>query len=225
MGNAYYAGWVLSMAKRPQICQDFGTENQEVLGDIVEAALGICYLCTIFPTQLDFVMRRPNTMWRRMETSMLQHTPASTYGLAKKRGGNVTVQTPSAVLELSRTLQENPIFEDTVLEGQLTSPTFVSAEQETLPPQSDSSTPADPHYLQTLMTSVCGYCNDQQPLESCVCVYAQFLRTVLINFRFVATSNWEKCDTLLHDILTNEQANKRRRLVSTPIDEPSSSST
>jgi hypothetical protein len=110
MGNAYYAGWVLSMAKRPQICKDFGTENQEVLGDIVEAALGICYLCTIFPEQLHFVMRKPNTMWRRMETSMLQHTPTSTEGLAKKRGGTVTFKTPESVLELSRTLQENPIL-------------------------------------------------------------------------------------------------------------------
>jgi hypothetical protein len=106
------------------------------------------------------------------------------------------------------------------LEGQLASPTLVSVIEETSLPHTENPTLADPHYLQTLIASTCGYCNDEFSLESCNCVYAQFLRTVLTNFRFVATSNWEKCDTLLQDILANEQANKKRRITSTPVHEP-----
>ena len=69
VGNNTYAAWLEALAgsKMSQI----PTRSIESMGDVVEAALGVCYLGCTFPSLLDKVINRPNEMWRRIETSIM----------------------------------------------------------------------------------------------------------------------------------------------------------
>ena len=44
------------------------------MGDMVEAALGVCHVVSLYPVALIDVWERPNNMWRMLETSIMSRT-------------------------------------------------------------------------------------------------------------------------------------------------------
>ena len=69
LSNYTYSGWLGAVAGMRY--NEVRTTNQEVQGDMVEAALGLCYLASVFPKQFFDILPQPNTHWRRLETSLL----------------------------------------------------------------------------------------------------------------------------------------------------------
>ena len=49
---------------------EFNVTNTETLADIVEAALGCCYLASTYPKYLLRLFPRPNELWSRIENSI-----------------------------------------------------------------------------------------------------------------------------------------------------------
>jgi hypothetical protein len=64
--NETYAAWLWHALRGQQL----PSLNQERLGDIVEAGLGLLYLATMYPSNFADFLPNPNLMWRRIETSM-----------------------------------------------------------------------------------------------------------------------------------------------------------
>ena len=85
-------------------------------GDMVEAALGLCYIALCYPKEFEEILPEPNLLWRRMETSILssrsRFVPRDIQ--SKKRTGTTRLSWVDVeeIQEYSERLVPNPILSD-----------------------------------------------------------------------------------------------------------------
>ncbi len=68
MNNQNYAAWLYAIAGTR--AQELNSTNRERLGDMVENGLTICMIVDQYTTDFGWLLRDPNGMWGRMETSI-----------------------------------------------------------------------------------------------------------------------------------------------------------
>ena len=68
MANQNYAAWLYAIAGIR--VQELNSTNRERLGDMVEKGLTMCLIVDQYPTDFGWLLRDPNGMWGRMETSI-----------------------------------------------------------------------------------------------------------------------------------------------------------
>ena len=71
LSNRIYATWLRTLASTAQRWERIESRNVEFMGDMVEAALGVCHLVSLYPVALIDVLERPNNTWRMLETSIM----------------------------------------------------------------------------------------------------------------------------------------------------------
>ena len=104
--NQVYAAWLYNVAKGSNLPYT----NCERLGDVVEAGLGLLYLASMFTTDLEGIVDEPNTMWRRIETSIAAHHTWNcplTFGRSTGRSAGQLITTP-VILKIQQTLVPRP---------------------------------------------------------------------------------------------------------------------
>ena len=69
LSNHTYPAWLGAIARGRY--KEVDSRNQEMQGDVVEAALGLCYIASCFPNEFEQILPEPKLLWRRMETSLL----------------------------------------------------------------------------------------------------------------------------------------------------------
>ena len=85
-GNIVYASWYANVIGE----ENLQTTNVNNLGDMVEAGLGFLYLASTFPRHMQHLMRDPNWMWRRIETSLTsKRSWKTTVRFGKRRSQNL----------------------------------------------------------------------------------------------------------------------------------------
>ena len=117
LGNRNYAAWLRTLASTAQRWERIESRNVEFMGDMVEAALGVCHVVSLYPVALIDVLERPNNMWRMLETSIMSKigwTPTNDILMGKRtKVWNDSPISEKAIERRMAQLRQDPIFSDT----------------------------------------------------------------------------------------------------------------
>ena len=114
LSNHTYSAWLGAVARGRY--GEVYSRNQEMQGDMVEAALGLCYIASCYPKEFEEILPERNLLWRRMETSILssrsRFVPRDIQ--SKKRTGKPRLSWADIeeIQEYSERLVTNPILSD-----------------------------------------------------------------------------------------------------------------